>query len=406
MIRQLLISSFITLFAVATLFAQKNSQWRGPDRTGIYPEKNLLKEWPADGPELLWHFDELGEGHSSAAVTEDMIYTAGMLEENAYIFAFNHKGELLWKKEVGIEWSENFNGARSTPTIYDGKLYYLTAFVKLVCLDAKSGDEIWSKDLMKDYGARNIQWGVTETMVIDGDKIICSPGGEKHNIMAFNRNTGEVIWTSEGNKEKSAYCSPLIIQLESKKILVNMFAKNIVGVDVETGKLLWTHPQTNKWSVHANTPYYHDGNIFCMSGYGTGGVMLDLSKDGNSVKELWRDSTMDGRMGGVLYHEGYIYSSGHKSRAWHCLDWKTGEVKYSTKKHGFGNIIFADGMIYGYSEKGEILLVKPNPEKFDLVSKFKVPYGEAQHWAHSVINNGILYVRHGNSLMAYNIKKK
>ena len=386
-------------------YAQEIAQWRGENRDGKYNETELLKQWPESGPELLWHFDELGEGHSSAAVTTNMVYTAGTINGNGYLFALDHNGQLQWKVEYGKEWVEDWNGVRSTPLIYQGKIYIISGYGKLNCLDALNGKSIWQTDLFKDYDGRNIQWGITENLLINGDMLYCTPGGITANVIALNKDTGELIWKSKANGELSAYNSPLLIEHSRRKILVTMTANSILGIDASNGKLLWRHSQTNQYSVHANTPLYKDGYLYCVSGYGRGGVMLKLSDEGSSIEETWRDTLLDNQMGGVILLNDRIYGAGHINYKWFCLDWNTGKKLFSSTMIKRGNVIFADEMLYCYGESGEIGLVKPESDRFNLVSKFRVPYGSAQHWAHTVIHNKRLYVRHGNSLMVYNISK-
>ena len=401
----------LSLLVLCCLFntgvlSQDIAQWRGPDRNGIYNETGLLKNWAQTSPVLLWHFDELGDGHASAAVTKDRIYTAGMINGIGYIFSFSLDGKLLWKLPYGEEWTESWPGARSTPLIVDGKIYFYSGFGKLVCMKADKGDKIWTVDVMKDFHGRNITWGVTENLLIDGNMLFCTVGGVDTNIVALDKNTGKLIWISKGNGEPSAYCSPLLINLPNRKVLVTHTANSILGIDAANGKLLWRQDQQNKYSVHANTPLYHDGYLYCVSGYGKGGVMLKLAADGSAKQEIWRSDSLDTRMGGVVLVNGNIYGSDDSNRGWRCLDWKTGKEIYSQKITNKGNIISADGMLYCYGDTGEIVLVQPAPDGFKKISSFKVPYGTNQHWAHLVIADGRLYVRHGNSLMVYDIKKK
>jgi outer membrane protein assembly factor BamB len=388
------------------LYSQETAQWRGPERNGIYPETGLLKEWPQAGPTLLWHFEGLGAGHSSAAVTRDKIYTAGTLEGIGYIFCFDQAGKVLWKVPYGEEWTESWPGVRSTPLIHNGKLYQLSGFGKLVCRSAENGDFIWSIDVLKDYQGPNIKWGVTENLLIDGDKLFCTVGAADANVIALDPNTGRLIWKCSGKGEESAYGSPQLIKLANRHILVTQTASSILGIDVADGKLLWSHDQPNKYSVHANTPLFHEGYLYCMSGYGKGGVMLKLADDGKSVTELWRNTNIDNRMGGVVLIKGKLFGSDDSGKAWYCLDWKTGTNMFSEKITGRGTIISADGMLYLYSDTGEMVLAEPLANSFKKISAFSVPYGADQHWAHQVIANGRLYIRHGTSIMVYDIKTR
>ena len=403
--KTLLKTLFLLLIGVQAM-AQGITQWQGPNRDGIYNEKGLLKQWPADGPKLLWHFDELGDGHASAAVTASTVYTAGMVGDQGFIYAFDHSGKLLWKTNYSAEWTENWNGVRATPVVYNDKLYQLSAFGKLVCLDSKTGQILWTVDVAKDYGAQKITWGITENLVIDGDNIYCIPGGTEAAVVALNRTTGKQVWAYKGTGEKSAYNSPALITLPKRKVLVTMTEKTISGIDAASGTLLWTVDQPNQWSVHANTPIYRNGMLFCISGYGKGSAMLKLADDGSSVTELWRDNLMDPKMGGVVVLDGKIYGASDKNRKMYCLDWNTGKEIYSANILGPGNIIANEGMLYFYSESGSVALIEPKADSFNVISSFKVPFGANQHWAHLVIFDKKLYVRHGTSLMVYDIANK
>lgn len=390
----------------SNLFSQEIAQWRGENRDGIYNETGLLKQWPESGPELIWHFDDLGDGHSSAVVTTNVVYTSGTINGNGYLFALDHSGKLQWKVEYGKEWVEDWEGVRSTPLVYNGKIYILSGYGKLTCLNALTGEKMWQKDLFKDYDGRNIRWGITENLLINGNMLYCTPGGITANVIALNKDTGNLIWKSKGNGEKSAYCSPLLIKLDERNLLVTMTENSILGIDAATGTLLWSHEQTNRYSVHANTPLYKNGYLYCVSGYGKGGVMLKLNEDGSSVTEKWRNRSMDDKIGGVILLNGKIYGASDSKKKWYCIDWNTGEELYSSRMITAGNIIYANGLLYCYGQSGEIGLVEPKEDNFHLISKFEVPYGEKYHWAHLVIHNKKLYVRHGTSLMVYNIEKK
>lgn len=394
----LLIITFTSL-----LFAQENAQWRGENRDGIYNETGLLKKWSETGPTLLWNFNELGSGHSSAAVTASKVYTSGTSGENGFVIAFDHSGKQLWKKEYGKEWLESWDGVRSTPMINNGKVYILSGYGIVYCMDANTGDAIWDVDLFKKYEGVNNKWGTTENLLIDDGKLFCSTGSPDANIVALDPNTGELIWKCKGAGEKNAYNSPMVISLPTRKVFVTMTEKHILGIDASNGTLLWQFEHPNKWFVHANTPLYHDGYLYCVSGYGKGGVMLKLSEDGSSITEVWRNETMDNRMGGVVLVDGKIYGSGSTNKKWFCLDWKTGKELYSSEMLKPGNIIYADGLLYLYDQGGIVAIVDPKTENYELISSFEVPYGSKQHWSHIVIHNKRLYVRHGESLMVYSL---
>ncbi|MFW6289573.1 MAG: PQQ-binding-like beta-propeller repeat protein [Mariniphaga sp.] len=392
------------IFIGLSASAQDATRWRSSNGDGVYDEKGLLKEWPASGPEIVWHFEGLGEGHSSPAFANNMIYLSGMIDQTGYIFVLDQNGKLQWKAPYGEEFHQSYPGARSTPVVAGNLLYIYSGQGVLTCMDANNGDIKWRKSAFDDFGGKNIRWGVTETVLVDGDVVYMTPGGKKNNVVALNRHNGNLIWSSPGKGETSAYCTPLLVELPSRKLLVTHTADHIIGLDAKDGRMLWSHPHTNRYNVHANTPVYDDGSLFCFSGYGQGGVKLSLSDDGSSVKQEWFSEELDSRMGGIVLVDGYLYGSGDTNRQWRSVDWETGEEKYASTDVGKGVVIAADGMLYCYSERGELALVNATPAGFDVKGLTKVELGSGQHWAHPVIDRGRLYLRHGDVLIAYKIK--
>ena len=397
----------ITIFTTWILFpcnAQEPTHWRGPEANGIYPDMDLLNEWPAGGPVIKWTFEGLGQGHSSAVVTGDFIYTTGMIDGTGYLFKIDKNGNTVYKAAYGPEFTESWYGTRGSPVITGNRIYLVSAYGKLHCLNESNGKILWTVDMVNTYGGKTITWGYNETPVVDGDVIYCTPGGRNNSVMALNRQDGSVIWSCPGEKEYSAYCTPLLFNHNGRKILATHTESHLLGIDAKTGELLWSHYQPNQYSVHANTPIYHDGEIFYFSGYGQGSGKLTLSKEGSSISLAWKNVSMDSRMGGAVLVDGYIYGSGDFTREWKCIDWKTGENAWTSAAIAKGNVIFADGKLYCYTERGELAMAEASPEEFRILAQTRVTAGTEQHWAHSTIDDGILYVRHGNALVAYIIK--
>lgn len=399
----LFLTTFLITSVLLTTNAQEPTKWRGENANGIYNETDLMQEWPASGPEILWSFEKLGKGHSSPVVSADYVYTTGMIESIGYLFKFNLKGDLMYKKEYGSEFTESYVGTRGSPVIVGNKIYLISGFGILYCLNEKDASLLWKVDMVNEYDGAVIKWGYNETPVIDGDVIYATPGG-KNSVIALNRHNGAIIWSCPGKGELSAYCTPLLFDHNGKKILATHTASHLLGIDAKSGKLLWAHHQPNQWSVHANTPVYHDGGLFFFSGYGQGSGKLNISDDGNSIKLAWNNKSMDSRMGGIVYVDGYLYGSGDKTREWKCIDWETGKNTWESKAVAKGVTIYANGYLFGYSDRGELSMVNVNSEKFDLLSVTKVTKGSEQHWAHPIISEGILYLRHGKALIAYKIK--
>ncbi len=393
------------VFTIPTLaMAQEATLWRGPMGNGVYPDKGLMREWPADGPEMAWHVSGLGQGHSSPVFANGKIYVTGMLDRTGHVFVLSMDGRILNQFPYGEEWHESYPGSRSSPTIAGDLIYVYSGQGKVVCMNGSKGSIRWSRDLFRDFDARNISWGVTETLVVDENTLYCTPGGTRDNVVALDRFTGNVIWSSRGEGNRSAYCTPLLIKLPLAKLLVTHTASNILGIDASNGKLLWSQNCPNQYSVHANTPIFHKGSVYCFSGYGRGGMMFELDGRGNMVKIRWTEKTLDNRMGGAVLVNGHIYGSGDYSRSWKCINWETGEQIYESTLIGNGAVISADGLLFCYSQRGELALVPADPGGFKVTGQTRVSLGSGQHWAHPVIHEGLLYVRHGDVLMSYIIK--
>jgi len=240
-------------------------------------------------------------------------------------------------------------------------------------------------------------------LIVD-EKLFLTPGGKKYNMVALNKNTGALIWSSPGYGAESSYCSPQFIGDQSVPIVVTNTNDRIVAWNADTGEILWSHPQKNSRNIHPNTPLYHDGMLFSSTGYKGGAMMLRLKDGGKAIEEVWKNPTVDTQIGGSVKVGNYVYATGHENRYWFCVDWNTGKIMYQVRDIAPCNVVFADGMLYCYTEKGNMTLVKPDPEKFELVSSFKITLGTDQHWAHTVIHRGVMYIRHGDALMAFKVK--
>jgi outer membrane protein assembly factor BamB len=390
-------------------------QFRGPRRDGKSAETGLLKKWPEGGPRLLWLADGLGIGYSSVAVADGFVYTTGMLDGEGFLFAYDLAGHLKWKVSYGPEWKGSYKGTRTTPTLDAGRIYMYSGVGIMTCFNAKSGEKIWDVDTLKEFEAKNITWGMCCSPLVDGDKVYCTPGGNKGTMAALDKMTGRTIWATTGLNEPSAYSSPILFERGGNRLLATMIQKSVIGVCAEDGRLLWRVPYEVPSDTGTITPVYHDSCIYftCVvfPGITSGGTMFELSEDGSSVKQKWHDETLDNQHGGVVFVDGYLYGSNWYNNTkgdWICLDWDSGEVVYNTRWNGHkGSVIYAEGMLYCYEEvTGEVGLVKASPKGFDVVSSFRVTQGSGKHWAHPAISDGRLYIRHGDVLMAYDIKRK
>lgn len=398
---------------VLAVCQQKNeiSDWQGPSRDCIFHEKNLIKSWPENGPELLWSFEGLGFGHSSVAVANNKVYVTGIkdtIASDGTLYTFDLNGKLLWQKDYGKDFSLNFHGTRSTPVVVDDLIYIESGMGAVYCLNAETGNQVWSVDFIEDLGVDSvIQFGYAESVLIDGEKLICVPGGKENNVVALNRFTGKKVWSSKGFEEPATYNSPILIDRNGQRLVITMSASSIMGIDAGTGEMYWRIEQTQQNNIHANTPLYFDGKVVIASAgreNTSGLVQLQLSENGKSAEVVWRNKKFINLMGGLVRIDTCIYGSAYLKNDWQVINWNTGEMLVQNKELGGGSIIYVDGMFYCYAENnGEVALAKASPDKFEIISKFKVPLGTDQHWARLVIADGKLFVRHGNALMVYKV---
>jgi len=396
----------VILFSTPVCAVPDWPQFRGPYRNGRASfESGLLQKWPVGGPTMLWSFEGLGIGFASLSVVDGTIYTTGMIEKTGYLFAINDNGKLKWKTEYGPEWTGPHPGTRTTPTVDGDRLYIMSGQGRIACFNRDNGDLLWKVDTLEKFQAKNIKWGIAESPLIDGDKVFCTPGGKDATIVALNKHTGQTIWTTKGLSNLSAYCSPIL----SGKLLFTMVEKLIVCVDSENGKVLWTIPHETRNDIAAVTPLRYCGSRVYFTSHGTGGTMIRYEQDGGNYTELWSNKALDCLHGGVLWVTNprpNLYGSDRDGN-WVCLNISTGEVKFQEKIFDAkGSIIWADGRLYCYSEKGTLGLVRPTEDGMKLISSFKITMGKGEHWAHPVVCNGRLYIRHGDVLMAFDIKKK
>ena len=408
-----LLSLFLSI--VNQSFSQETNvyEWRGENRSGIYPDEGLLKSWPEEGPALVWEYEGIGNGYGSPIFTNDKMYIMGEMDSLAYLFTFDPDGNFLWKAGFGKEWVKNWNGSRCAPTIVDDLVYVTSGMGNIYCFDRNTGEKRWSVDMINDLHGEYPLFGYSEAVVIDDEKVFCTPGGKENNVVALNRFTGELIWTSKGAGERPGYNQPQIIQLDDRNILVNFTAYEMMGHDTRTGELLWVHNQDNlkieerspgKGDTHANSIIYDNGFIYYAEGDGNCGVKLELSQDGKSIQEVWRNTEFDSYMGGIVKIGDHLYGCGSAKPNFKSINATTGEIE-RVLNIGTGAVIAADNMLYYYNHRGEVMLINLDPINMEVVSKFKITRGAKEHFAHPVINKGKLYVRHGNVLQAFSIKK-
>ncbi len=390
----------------AETLTEISTRWMGPNGNGLYPDTGLLKEWPPEGPEIVWTYEDLGIGFSSAVAQNGFLYATGMVDSTGYLYKLDTGGQLLFKVPYGVEWTGSTPGTRGSPTVVQDKIYLISGNGKILCFNQKDGAIIWSKEMFKDFDGINITWGINETPVVDGDLIFVTPGGKKFNVVALNRHSGELVWSCPGMGEVSAYCSPLLLKHKGRKILSTYTAGHLLGIDAVSGELLWSVDAHWEWSVHSITPVYQEGFIFFPTGLEVGGGKLKLSENGDSVSVLWMNDVCDFRYTGLLI-DGYIYGSfsDNIDLTWNCVNWETGEQMFNSRELAFGCTVLAEDMLYTYSNKGDLAMIKPDTGRLNIVSQTKVTHGSGLHFSMPTLYNGILYIRHGNALIAYNLNE-
>jgi outer membrane protein assembly factor BamB len=405
--RARMLASFVMLVSLGA-WAADAPQFRGPNRDGVFADNGLLKQWPENGPTLAWAAKNIGQGFSSATAVKDKIYITGMLEgQQGCLFVLDLNGAVAQKINYGPETPEKqAPGSRSTPTIDGDRLYLLSGLGVLYCIDLAKGENKWQINVLEKFGSKNIMWHMAESVLVEGNRVFCTPGGKDAAVVALDKMTGETVWTTKGLTDMTSYCSPIIANHNGRRILLTETGRNIIGVDAEKGDLLWTYEQKVPWDIHANTPIYNDSLVYFTAGDGRGGGALQMAPDGSSVTLKWADTNLDALHHGAVLLDGYLYGSGTKQLV--CLEWATGKLKWATDEIREGATVAADGMLYIYEgpKSGIVSMVKAQPSGYVRTGKFTVTEGTFKHWAHPTIANGRLYIRHGDVLLAYDIAAK
>jgi outer membrane protein assembly factor BamB len=381
-------------------------QWRGANRDGVNPEKNLLDEWPADGPNLLWRSEGLGAGFSSVSTSKGRLFTMGDGKESSHVYCLSVKdGSKIWTSRAIGKTGGNYKGTRSTPTVVGDLLYALGQFGDLVCLKTATGAEVWRTSLKTNYGGRPGGWNYTESPLVDGDKIIVTPGGKKGAVIALNRMTGKLIWKSADFTDGAQYSSLIISEFGGERQYIQLTGQNVVGLAAGTGKVLWQAARKGRTAT-VSTPIFHDGSLFVTSSYGVGCNGFKISYDGTrfSAKQTYANKTIANHHGGCILVGNYIYGSSGSTLA--CIDLKTGEEMWRERSAGKGAIVVADSKIILRAEKGTVALVALSPKAYKEISRFSQPdRTRASAWSHPVVSDGVLYLKDQGLLLAYDLNK-
>jgi outer membrane protein assembly factor BamB len=392
------------------------AQWRGPLRDGHSPETGLLQAWPKDGPKLLWQVTNVTEGFSTPSVVGDRIYLLGSEGAEESVYALSGKdGSRVWAAKLGKvghpEQKPSYPGARSTPTVDDKFLFALGSDGDLVCLDSANGKEVWHKHLRTDFGGNYGEWAYSESPLVDGDKLIVTPGGTNATMVALNKKTGEPVWKCAVPEGSAAgYASMITAEFSGVKQYVQFLTSGLMGIDPGTGKLLWRYEKPGKGSPAVIiTPLVSGGMVYSGAFRATTALIKPMLKEGAfTVEEIYSNGKLPVGLGGVVKVGDYFYGSG--STAAMCVEFKTGVVKWEERSIGAGSLLVADQRIYVHAESGDVALFEPSAEGYREQGRFTPPGVPSRAnpmekaWTYPVIANGKLYIRDKQSLWCYDVK--
>ena len=407
----------LAILMLIPAMAEDWPQWRGPQRNGISKEKGLLQEWPKDGPKLLWSITNAGSGYSTPAVVGQRLYLLGNegLDNESVEALAVVDGKRVWSAKLGKvgnpKQNPNYPAARSTPTVDGDVLFALSSDGDLACVEIANGKVRWQKNLRTDFGGKAGEWAYAESPLVDGNKVICTPGASDAAVVALNKKSGELLWKCavEGS-DAAAYSSAIIVQAAGMKQYVQLLPKGLVGIEAETGKFLWRYPKAvSRYGANIPTPVASGETIYTASA-GTGGGLVRLKpKDGGGVQveEVYFESKLPAAIGGVVKVGDYLYGTG---QAMLCLEFATGKVKWEERAIGAASLCFADGRLYLHGENGQVALVEPSPDGYREKGRFAPPNPPERinqmekAWAFPVVANGRLYLRDHGRVWCYDVK--
>jgi outer membrane protein assembly factor BamB len=402
--------ALVVAFAVAagvTIGAADWPQWQGPDRTGISKETGLLQQWPANGPAVVWSAQNLGNGYGSMAVAGDRVFLQGMVGGNSTVFAINRAdGKNVWSKALGrAESNDQGPGPRGTPTVDGDRLYVLTENGDLACLKT-DGTAVWQRNILKDFGGRQLRWLISESPLVDGPHLIVSPGGPGAGMVKLDKMTGKTVWQSKDLSDPAGYSSPIVADVGGVRTYMTFTAGAGVGVRASDGKLMFRYPNAANNTANITTPIFFDNKVFFTSAYDTGGGLVDLSVQNGEVKakEIYFTRNMKNHHGGVVLVNGYLY--GFNDSILTCLEFATGKQMWRDRSVGKGSVSFADGNLYIQGENNVVGLAAASPDGYKEKGRFQIADKGLPSWAHPVVSGGRLYVRNQDTLTTYDIKAK
>jgi outer membrane protein assembly factor BamB len=383
-------------------------QWQGPDRNGLSRETGLLPRWPSAGPPLLWTVSSLGGGYGSIAVKGDRIFVQGANDRQSVIYALSRAdGRGLWSKALGpAGTNDRGSGPRGTPTVDDDRVYVLTERGDLACLKAQDGTSVWQRNILADFGGRQIPWLISESPLVDGSHVIVTPGGPRAGIVALDKMTGRTVWASQELSDEAGYASPIVGDVQGVRVVMTLTSSAGVGVRAADGKLMWRYPAVANNTANVATPIFHDNKVFYTSNYGTGAALLGLTAQhgGVTAQQIYFSRDMQNHHGGVVLVNGYLY--GFNNAILVCLDFATGKLQWRDRSVGKGSLMYADGNLYILSEDNVVGLAAASPAGYQEKGRFRIADQGLPSWAHPVVTDGRLYIRNQRTLAAYDVRDR
>jgi outer membrane protein assembly factor BamB len=378
-------------------------QWRGPNRDGISKETGLLKQWPAEGPALVWKTTGAGRGYSSFSIANGRMFTMGVRGDREFVVAFDvATGKEAWATpHGGVFRNDRGDGPRGTPTIDGDRIYALGGNGDLSAIDAKTGKLIWSKNVLTEFGGRNIRWGISESPLILGNKVLVNPGGPGASIVALNKSDGSVIWKSQS--DEAGYSSAIPIEVNGGTQVVFFTGARAVGLDLKDGRLLWEYAKPSNDVANIATPIARANRVFISSDYGTGGGVVEIKPDGKA-QEVWFTKEMRNHHSSAVLVGDHLY--GFSSAILTAMKFDTGEVAWRDRSVGKGSLVYADGRLYCFSENGVMGLVEATPTGYVEKGRFRIEQGSLPTWTHPVVAGGRLYLRDQDTIYAYDVRQK